>query len=104
MQVATTPTSALLARREEHVPRGVSNAHPIFLERASGARVWDVEGREYLDFMGGIGVQNVGHTHPKVVEAVRRQAERLIHTCFQTAMYESYVASRRRSTASRRAV
>ena len=73
------------------MPRGVSNAHPIFLERASGARVWDVEGREYLDFMGGIGVQNVGHTHPKVVEAVRRQAERLIHTCFQTAMYESYV-------------
>jgi 4-aminobutyrate aminotransferase/(S)-3-amino-2-methylpropionate transaminase len=50
-----------------------------------------VEGREYFDFIGGIGVQNAGHTHPKIVAAVRAQAERLMHTCFQTAMYEPYV-------------
>jgi 4-aminobutyrate aminotransferase/(S)-3-amino-2-methylpropionate transaminase len=81
----------LLRRRNEHVARGVSNAHPLFAERAHGARVWDVEGREYFDFMGGIGVQNVGHTHPKIVAAVQAQAARLMHTCFQTAMYEPYL-------------
>lgn len=91
VELATTPTGALLKRREEHVARGVGNAHPIFAERAHGARLWDVEGRQYIDFMGGIGVQNVGHTHPKVVAAVKAQTERLMHTCFQTAMYESYV-------------
>jgi 4-aminobutyrate aminotransferase/(S)-3-amino-2-methylpropionate transaminase len=64
---------------------------PIFAARASGARIWDVEGREYLDFCGGIGVQNVGHNHPRVVAAIREQAERFIHTCFHVVMYEPYV-------------
>jgi 4-aminobutyrate aminotransferase/(S)-3-amino-2-methylpropionate transaminase len=51
----------------------------------------DYEGREYLDFGGGIGVLNVGHSHPKVVAAIRDQAEKFIHTCFSVAMYESYI-------------
>lgn len=81
----------LLKLREQHVPRGVGYAHPIFVERAAGARLWDVEGTEYIDFAGGIGVMNVGHSHPRVVEAVQAQLERFTHTAFQVAMYESYV-------------
>ncbi len=54
--------------------------------------MWDSQGRRYLDFVGGIGVLNVGHAHPKIVAAIAEQAGRLTHTCFQVAMYEPYVA------------
>ncbi len=72
--------------------RGVSSAHPLFVSRAEGARLWDVDGREYVDFAGGIGVMNLGHRHPAVVEAVREQLDAFTHTCFQVGMYEGYVA------------
>jgi 4-aminobutyrate aminotransferase/(S)-3-amino-2-methylpropionate transaminase len=81
----------LLQRRANAVPRGPFHVAPIFAARASGARIWDVDGREYIDFCGGIGVQNVGHNHPKVVAAIKDQADRFIHTCFHVAMYEPYV-------------
>ena len=83
--------SELLSRRQKAVPRGPFNVAPIFADRAEGAKLWDVDGREYIDFCGGIGVQNVGHNHPKVVAAIREQAERFIHTCFHVVMYEPYV-------------
>jgi 4-aminobutyrate aminotransferase/(S)-3-amino-2-methylpropionate transaminase len=82
---------ALIERRQAAVARGVATAHPIFAERARGVRLRDVDGREYLDFTGGIGVLNVGHLHPRVVAAVQDQLERFSHTCFQVAMYEPYV-------------
>jgi 4-aminobutyrate aminotransferase/(S)-3-amino-2-methylpropionate transaminase len=82
---------ALLAARNEAVARGVVAAHPLFAARAEGNRVWDADGREYLDFAAGIGVLNVGHNHPRVVAAVREQMERFTHTCFQVVMYEPYV-------------
>lgn len=96
---SSTPTPAaspskqseLLARRAAAVPRGPFNVAPIFAARASGVRIWDVEGREYLDFCGGIGVQNVGHNHPRVVAAVKAQADLFLHTCFHVVMYEPYV-------------
>ena len=91
MAVASTETSALLAARAAEVPRGVGNMHPIFVERASGAKLWDSDGNEYIDFVGGIGVLNVGHAHPRVRRAVESQLERFTHTCFQVAMYDSYV-------------
>ncbi len=81
----------LLSLREQHVPRGVSSAHPIFVHRAEGARLWDVEGQEYIDFAGGYGALNVGHNHPKVVQAVKDQLDLVTHTCFQVTMYEPYV-------------
>src|SRR5215472_18338009 len=84
-----TPT--LLQLRTQHVPRGVSNMHPIFIARAQGAQLWDIDGNEYIDFAGGIGVMNVGHSHPRVVEAVQAQLERFTHTCFQVVMYDTYV-------------
>jgi 4-aminobutyrate aminotransferase/(S)-3-amino-2-methylpropionate transaminase len=92
VQLASPAGESLAQRRSASVPRGVGNTHPIFVERAHGSRVVDVDGREYFDFVGGIGVLNLGHTHPKIVEAIARQAERYTHTCFQVAMYEPYVA------------
>ena len=85
-------TVALLARRQQAVPRGVSNVAPLFVEEASGAVLRDADGRRLIDFAGGIGTMNVGHAHPKVVAAISAQARRFTHTCFQVAMYEPYVA------------
>ncbi|HHV4515996.1 TPA: aminotransferase class III-fold pyridoxal phosphate-dependent enzyme [Klebsiella pneumoniae] len=82
---------AMMARRSDAVPRGVGQIHPIFAERAENCRVWDVEGREYLDFAGGIAVLNTGHLHPQVVAAVEDQLKKLSHTCFQVLAYEPYL-------------
>src|SRR5690606_39171917 len=81
----------LLARRNAAVPRGVGHATAVFAERASNAELWDAEGRRYVDFAGGIAVLNVGHSHPKLVAAVKAQAEKFTHTAFQVCPYESYV-------------
>ena len=87
----TPSTYATAAARAAHVARGVAETHPIFVARAEGARVWDTDGTEYLDFIAGIGVLNIGHRHPRVLEAVRRQLDAVTHTCFQVASYEGYV-------------
>ena len=68
-QQAYSDNNLLLDAREQNVPRGVVTAHPLVIERARGSEVWDVEGNRYLDFVGGIGVLNVGHNHPAVVNA-----------------------------------
>ncbi len=81
----------LAARRAAAVPRGVGNAFQIYAERAENAEVWDVEGRRYIDFAGGIAVLNTGHRHPKVMARVRDQLDRFSHTCFQVLPYDSYV-------------
>jgi 4-aminobutyrate aminotransferase / (S)-3-amino-2-methylpropionate transaminase / 5-aminovalerate transaminase len=82
----------LLSRRQTALPRGVATAFPIFAQRAEGAEIWDVEGRRYIDFAGGIGVLNTGHRHPRVVEAARRQLDAYTHTAFQVMPYEPYIA------------
>jgi 4-aminobutyrate aminotransferase / (S)-3-amino-2-methylpropionate transaminase / 5-aminovalerate transaminase len=89
--IAKTDSYRSIGARERFVPRAVANTHSIFVTRAEGARVWDDRGTEYLDFTSGISVLNVGHRHPRVVAAVRDQLERVMHTCFQVAMYEPYV-------------
>ena len=81
----------LMTLRTIHVPKAVFNTHPIFVDRAESALIRDVDGKEYIDFAGGIGVQNVGHCASRVVEAVKSQAEKYIHTCFHVAMYEPYL-------------
>jgi len=78
-------------RRERYVPRGASNATPIFAQRGSGAILEDVDGNSYLDFAGGIGVLNVGYSHPDVVAAVQEQAERYFHPCFAVLQYAPYI-------------
>jgi len=81
----------LMALRQENVPRGPFNITPIFARRAKGAVIEDVEGKEYIDFSGGIGVENVGHSAEKVVLAIKEQAEQFVHTCFHVVMYEPYI-------------
>jgi 4-aminobutyrate aminotransferase / (S)-3-amino-2-methylpropionate transaminase / 5-aminovalerate transaminase len=87
-----TSNAELHARRQQAVPRGVTNSLAVYAERACNAEIWDVEGRRYIDFASGISVLNTGHVHPKVQQAVARQLEKLIHTCFQVTPYESYIA------------
>jgi len=83
---------ALMARREAAIPRGPSNATPVFAARADGATIEDVDGNRYLDFAGGIGCLNIGHRSPRVLSAIREQLEKHLHLCFAVTPYESYVA------------
>ncbi len=82
----------LIKLRQEHVARGVSQTIPAMVAEAKGVIVRDVEGKEFLDFSGGIGVLNVGHCPDEVVEAIRDQAGKYLHTCFMVQMYEPYIA------------
>ncbi|TMD94062.1 MAG: 4-aminobutyrate--2-oxoglutarate transaminase [Chloroflexi bacterium] len=77
--------------RTKYVPRGITSAHPIAVDRARGSELWDVSGKRYIDFAGGIGVMNVGHAHPRVMKAVQDQLEKATHTSFQVVHYESYL-------------
>ena len=88
-------TDRVQEARERYVARGVSTP-PLVVERAEGARVWDVEGREYIDFAGGLGCANLGHNPPAVVDAVHEQVDRYMHQCFMVGMYEPYVEVCRR--------
>ena len=81
--------------RERYVARGISTP-PLVVDRAEGARIWDVEGREYIDFAGGLGCANLGHNLPAVVDAVHAQVDRYMHQCFMVGMYEPYVEVCRR--------
>jgi len=82
----------LMARKAAATPRGVGVMGSFFADRADNAELWDVEGRRYIDFAGGIAVMNTGHGHPRVVAAIQAQLARFTHTCYQVVPYESYVA------------
>jgi 4-aminobutyrate aminotransferase len=84
--------ASLLRRKEAATPRGVGVMAPFFVARAENSELWDVEGRRFIDFAGGIAVLNTGHRHPRVVEAVRAQLDSFTHTAYQIVPYESYVA------------
>ena len=81
--------------RERFVPRGVATTD-LVVARAEGATIWDADGREYLDFAGGIACQNLGHNPETVVRAVHEQVDRYLHQCFMVGMYEPYVEVARR--------
>ncbi len=83
--------AALMARRHAAVPRGVGYSHEVFIARGENAEVWDVEGKRYVDFAGGIAVLNTGHRHPAIIAAVKAQLDLYTHTCFQVLAYEPYV-------------
>jgi len=82
----------LVSRRNAAVPRGIATATPVYADRAENAELWDVEGKRYVDFAGGIAVLNTGHRHPKVMAAVEDQMKRFTHTAFQVVAYESFIA------------
>lgn len=86
-----TTNAALKARRDDALPAGLPSKSGVYVAKAENAELWDVEGKRYIDFIGGIGVLNVGHRHPKVVAAIKKQADDFIHTSFGIAQYEVYV-------------
>jgi 4-aminobutyrate aminotransferase/(S)-3-amino-2-methylpropionate transaminase len=86
-----TSNADLRARRIAAVPHGVGTATSIFAARADNAELWDEDGRRFVDFAGGIGVLNVGHRHPQVIDAVDRQLAAFTHTSFQVVAYRAYV-------------
>jgi len=86
-----TSNQAIQQRRNNAVPRGVATAMPFAAAKAENAELWDVEGKRYIDFAGGIAVLNTGHRHPKVMAAVAKQMEKFTHTAFQVVGYEPYV-------------
>jgi 4-aminobutyrate aminotransferase / (S)-3-amino-2-methylpropionate transaminase / 5-aminovalerate transaminase len=90
-----TASDAIVAAREQYVARGVATP-PLVVARAEGARIWDVDGREYIDFAGGLGCQNLGHGPPQVVAAIHEQVDTFLHQCFMVGMYEPYVEVCRR--------
>jgi len=85
-------SGALMARRARAVPRGVPAVTTVAVVVADGAVLTDADGNRLIDFAGGIGVVNVGHRHPRVVDAVRAQLDRFAHVCFPVVSYEPYVA------------
>jgi 4-aminobutyrate aminotransferase len=84
--------ASLQRRKEAATPRGVGVMAPFFVERAENSELWDVEGRRYIDFAGGIAVLNTGHRHPKVIAAVKAQLDAFTHSAYQVVPYEGYVA------------
>ena len=85
-------SQALMKRRNAAVVQAAYHATPIFVSKAEGAVVEDVDGNRLIDFAGGIGCLNTGHRAPAVIEAVRRQLDRFLHTSFNVLPYESYIA------------
>lgn len=92
-----TITDKLISNQDLHnrrlaaTPRGIGVMANFFIDKALNSEVWDVEGKRYIDFAGGIAVLNTGHRHPKLVAAVEAQLARFTHTCYQVLPYESYV-------------
>jgi 4-aminobutyrate aminotransferase / (S)-3-amino-2-methylpropionate transaminase / 5-aminovalerate transaminase len=84
-------TDAIRRARERYVPRGVATTD-LVVSRAWGARIWDADGNEYIDFAGGIACQNLGHGNASVVRAIHEQVDQYLHQCFMVGMYEPYVA------------
>lgn len=84
-------SESLIQRRERVVSPGVSRQSGLTVASADGAILTDHEGKQYIDFAGGIGVMNIGHNDPDVVAAIKEQAGKLLHTCIHVATYEPYV-------------
>ncbi|UXI03990.1 4-aminobutyrate--2-oxoglutarate transaminase [Photobacterium sp. TY1-4] len=78
-------------RKQQVIARGMGNLSPIYVEKAENAYVWDIEGRRYIDFASGIAVNNTGHSHPRIVNAVKAQLDRFSHTCAMVTPYPSFV-------------
>ena len=78
-------------RKSQVIARGQGNAYPVYVDHAVNAEVWDIEGKRYIDFGTGIAVCNTGHSHPKVVAAVKQQVDKFSHTCFMVNPYENAV-------------
>jgi len=83
---------ALIDRRKDAVPTAIGCAYPVVIERGEGAMIEDVDGNIFLDWIGGVGVLNIGFSHPEVIEAVKAQADKYFHGMFNIVTHEGYVA------------
>ena len=89
--MSQTSNEQLTQLKTQSISDGVGITTTNFIQSAQGAILRDVEGQEFIDFAGGIAVMNVGHSHPKVVAAIKEQAEKFTHTCFMVNPYEPAV-------------
>lgn len=89
----------LQARKSQVIARGQGNVYPVYAEHAKNAELWDVEGNRYIDFGTGIAVCNTGHSHPKVIAAVKNQIDKFSHTCVMVNPYEVAVELAEKLTA-----
>lgn len=83
---------AIIDRREAAVPSAIRCGYPVVIERGEGAMIEDVDGNKFLDWIGGVGVLNIGFSQPEVVEAVKEQADKYFHGMFNVVTHEGYVA------------
>ncbi|AJQ92366.1 4-aminobutyrate--2-oxoglutarate transaminase [Gynuella sunshinyii] len=91
MNISTKTNASIQARRDKAFARGMGNVYSAFVAKAKNAEIWDVEGKRYIDFGSGIAVCNTGHSHPKIVSAVKQQVENFSHTCLMVNPYEHAV-------------
>jgi len=84
----TQSNAQLQTRKNEVIARGMGNMYPVYVDHAKNAELWDVEGNRYIDFGTGIAVCNTGHSHPKIISAVKEQLEKFSHTCVMVNPYE----------------
>ena len=82
----------VIDRRKEAVPAAVGCSYPVVIEKGEGAMIQDVDGNKFLDWIGGVGVLNIGFSHPEIVEAVKAQADKYFHGMFNVVTHEGYVA------------
>src|SRR5215469_15945460 len=90
-QIPGPESKALADRRAAAIPRGLSHATPVYVAKAEGAVLEDVDGNRYIDFAGGIGCLNTGHRAAGVLAAIQKQLEKFLHVCVQVTPYESYI-------------
>ena len=81
----------LMERRKSAIPKGPFHVTPLFVEKAEGALIHDVDGNTFLDFASGIGVTNSGHNNPLIIENIKKQLDKYLHTGFNVVPYEPYV-------------
>ena len=82
---------AVLDRRKEAIPSAIGCPYPVVIERGEGAMIEDVDGNKFLDWIGGVGVLNIGYSHPEIVEAVKAQAEKYFHGMINVVTHEGYI-------------
>jgi len=91
-QLPGPKAAAIIARRKETVPSAIKCAYPVVIQRGEGAMVEDVDGNHFVDWIGGVGVLNIGYSHPEIVEVVKKQADQYFHGMFNVVTHEGYVA------------
>ena len=85
------PNSLKLSRdRSKNVANGHGSVCGVYIDKAEGSNLVDVDGNVFIDYAGGIGTMNVGHSHPRVIEVIEKQIKKFIHPCFTVAPYELY--------------